>query len=857
MKFHTSAYLFILLWGFLYSEEGKGQIGNPDSLTSSFQEIIQPDSLSVDSLAIPKKKEIIDFPINYKSFNKIDFDVAEQKAYLHDGAVITYKDIELAADYIELDLRKHEVYAEGVPDSTGKMQGEPVFKQGNEEFQAKRLRYNFDTGKGLIYGVITEQTGGYVHSEITKRINEQVYCLKNGKYTTCDAEHPHFYLHMTKAKVVNKNKIVTGPAYMVLEDLPLYFIMIPFGFFPNSPTYSSGILIPTYGEEQNRGFFLRDGGYYWAINDYLDASIRGDIYSMGSWGIKLHNNYKLRYRFSGSFDFKYFQNKYGDQDLPNAIPESKEYSITWTHRQDPKANPFRTFSASVNYSTSSYDRNNAYSSESYLRNTKSSSISYTKKWENSPFSMSANLRHSQNSSDSSISLSIPEMTFNMSRIYPFKKKERAGKSKWYEKIGLGYSSNLRNSITTKESELWSSSLTKDWKNGMKHSIPVSTSFKALKYFTMSPSISYNERWYTQRVKKELVQEEDTSYIAIDTLYGFTRDYDYSFSVGTSTKIYGMYQMKSKKSRLRAIRHVMTPSISFSYRPDFSDPRFNLYDSYFDEDGEEERYSKHENGIFGFAPEGRSGSIGLTLNNNIEAKFLNTRDTTSRDKYKKVPILDNFSISASYNLAADSMNLSTINMRGRTKVRGVNVSFGGVLDPYALDEENNRIAKYTWQSGGGIGRLISADLSFGMSFKSKEGKEKSSINEELIEGEENLLTGRYEDYIDFNVPWDFRFDYSLRYSNPLNNPQIIQSLNFSGGFSLTPKWKFTFRSGFDFEAKELTYTSVSVSRDLHCWDMSFNLVPFGYRQSYSFTLRAKAAMLADLKLKKQKSWYDRN
>jgi len=834
----------------------------PDSIRISEIDSLAPDSITSEETAG------FDAEVEYTADGYITLiqNKSGNKIIMYDNAQVKYKDIDLKAAYIELNRDSNLIYAVGKPDSTGAIAGKPVFKQGEQEFEADEVRYNYKTKKGIVTGVVTEQEGGFVHSGRTKLINDSTYCLRNGKYTTCDAEHPHFWLEMTKAKVLSNKKIVTGPAYLVIEDLPLYFVFIPFGFFPNSPKYSSGLLMPSYGDEITRGFFLRDFGYYWAANDYFDASVKGDLYSKGSRGIKLHTNYRLRYKFSGAFDLKYYKNVYGDKGLPDYKTQN-DFAITWSHSMDSKSSPSQTFSASVNFSTSSFDQNNSYTTENYLTNTKQSSISYSKRWENSPFALSGSMRHSQNSRDTTISLTLPQLTFNMSRIYPFKAKIRAGKEKWYEKIGLSYSMDMQNTIDTKENKLLGSSLVKDWKNGVKHSIPVSTSMKALKYLTISPSFNYGERWYSQQIRKKY--NEATKQVEItDTIYGFTRNYDYSFSVGASTKIYGTYLPLSSKSNIKAIRHVMTPSISFNLKPDFSNPGFGMYENieYFDENNRPVslRYPYHEGSIFGTASAGKSGSIGFNLNNTLEMKKLNTKDTASTEAFTKVKLLDQLSLSGSYNLAADSLNLSNINISARTKVAGVDLNFGAILDPYAM--QNGRlINQFEFSRTGKLARLTSANMSFGLSFKSKEGKEKEKEEENLTPEQKAELdakilrerTGDIPEYADFSVPWDLSFNYSFRYNkpDPEKSSMITQTVDFNGNVSLTKQWKVGFSSGLDVQKLQVTFTQFNIFRDLHCMQMSLNLVPFGYRQSYSFTIRATSALLQDLKLDKRQSFQD--
>jgi hypothetical protein len=843
-----------------------------------------PDSLSVvpaQSLKDSVSKPVLEAIITYTALDSTIADFENQKVFMYKKGVVTYQNIELKADYIMLNLATKEVYAEGLPDSTGEVVGTPVFKMGEEEFESKTLNYNFETQKAIITDVKTTQGDGFVHSELTKKISKDEFVLRDGKYTTCDAEHPHFYLRMTKAKVISNKKIITGPAYMVLEDFPIYFPMIPFGYFPNSTTYTSGIIIPTYGEEQSRGFFLREGGYYWAANENFDLALRGDIYSKGSWAAKLHTNYKVRYKYNGSFDFSYNLNKYSEEPLPDA-KTSRGFSVTWSHSQDSKANPNRTFSANVNLSTSSFDKensfvNNSVSIQNYLQTQKSSSISYSKKFENTPFNMSVNLRHSQNSRDTTISLSLPELTLNMSKVNPFKVKNRIGPVKWYEKISFSYSGNLRNSITSKEKDLLKKSLVRDWQNGIRHSIPISLpSFNLLKFINMSPSFSYSERWYTSYITKRYDPNAKylpprANHIVTDTIYSFKRNYDYSYSLSSSTNIYGMYTMSNPNSRIKAIRHKITPSVSFSYTPDFGQKKFGFWGTYVDKNGETQYYNHFENYIFGSAGRGESGSISFSLTNNLEAKVLEVSDSlTSKDekpKYKKVKIIDNLGMNASYNMIADSFKLSPISLAARTTIKGISVNFGGNLNPYMVDAKGNMVDEYVWNHLKGfnkLGRLTNANMSFGMNFESKKEKKEAEENKKNKAKENKKPVEDEEDagYAEFNIPWSFRFDYSFYYNNPYRpdangkiKGTINQSLNLGGRLSLTDKWQMDMNTNFDVQAMKFSFTTVNVSRTLHCWSMSFSFVPFGDRKSYSFNLSASSAMLRDLKVSKQSSWRD--
>ena len=854
----------------------------PDSIFSEYisaQDTIMIDTTGIDTVGMVKEeKPVIDAPIDYAAVDSMIVSLDGQKVYLYNQAKVTYQNIELEAYYIELDLETKEIYAEGVLDSVGEMTQKPLFRQGSEEYESETMRYNFETEKAFITKVVSAQGEGFIHSDRTKKIGEDVFITKDAKYTTCDADHPHFYLHLTKAKVISNKKIITGPAYLVLEDFPIYFPILPFGFFPNSPTYSSGILLPKYGEEQNRGFFLRDGGYYWAASEYFDLTVQGDIYSHGSWGTRIKTNYKKRYKFGGNFGFEYAKNKYGEKGLDN-YREGMQYKILWSHSQDSKANPNQTFSASVNVSSSGYDKQNAYNMNDYLTTTKSSSISYSRKFENTPFNLSMNLRHSQNTRDSTMSLSLPEMTFNMAKIYPFRKKNRVGQVKFYEKFGINYTGNFRNSISAKEDEILSSSFATDWKNGIRHNLPISFPSFSLGTINFSPGISYNEKWYFKKYNYNYVEGGEftgnpssiSENVRIDTITGLNRVYDYAYSISASTNIYGFYTPRNPNSKIQKIRHKMSPSISFSYRPDFGKEHYGYWQEVqVDEEGNTQYYDTNLGGIYGGSPgRGESGSVNFSLNNSLEMKKLDVRDSTKTDeeqKYKKVKIIDNLSISSSYDLIRDSLNLAPFSIRARTTVAGVSINMGTTLDPYMLDENYRKVHKYAWNERSGLGKLgrvTRANLSFGMNFnsKNKKGNENDGGDnqEETAGPSEEVLPPIFDEYVDFSIPWDFSFDYSLNYTGATSasrpNGRVTQSLGLRGNISITDKWQMSVMTNFDIQEGEFALTSFRLNRDLHCWNMAFNFVPFGYRKSYSFTISASSSMLQDLKIQKQQSHYD--
>lgn len=812
------------------------------SLKDSIQ---QQDTIVVDSLNL-KPKSLLDEAIKYSSDDTIIFSLTGQKVFLRNNAFVKYGSIELKAHYIELDLVKKEAYAYGIADSTGTMINTPEFKDANEEFSSKEMRYNFKSGKGLVTEVITEQEGGYIHSELTKRIDDKTFYLRDGKYTTCDHENPHFYIKLSKAKMIKDDKIIAGPLHIVLEDVPLP-IGLPFGFFPFSNSYSSGIVLPSYGDEQQRGFNLRGGGYYFAFNDYFDLKLTGDVFTNGSWGTYIESNYKSRYKFSGSLNIDYHSNKYGDKGLPDYV-ESKDFGIRWSHRQDPKANPYRTFSAQVNFSTTQNDRNNARSMNDIVNNTKQSSISYSKRWPGSPFSLSSTLRHSQNSRDSTISLSLPDVSFSMTQIYPFREKGKSANLKWWDKIGVSYSSSLKNSIKTKEDKLFKSSLVKDWQNGFQHRIPVTTSFKIAKDITLSPSLNYQGMLYGHSVRKRWDPSlGDNGGVIADTIrkLQYAHNYSTGLSLGFNPKVYGMFTFK-EDSKLMAIRHVMSPSVSFSYTPEIGVDRSTYYRTYFDPNqGRDVEYSIFDGSVYG-TPTGalEAGSINFGLDNNLEAKIRTSNDTTATESIKKLKILESLRFATSYNVFKDSLNWSNLSVTGSTRLfkEKLTINFGSSINPYALNENNQIIDKIK-------PRLTSANLTARFSLSSKDFQSKA----EGDDGDDD--SQKYTKYIDFDIPWSLSVDYSWRYSKSTTKININQNVSLRGNFSLTPKWKFNFSTSYDIKNKDITATQLGITRDLHCWQMSISTIPFGKFQSYNITINVKSSILQDLKYEKRDSWQD--
>jgi len=842
------------------------------------------DSLIVDSLQVPKPAGgDIASEVKYSARDSLIFALEGGAVELFGEAKIEYADITLEADYIRYEMDENLVTAHGLPDSSGTIVGKPVFDDPGGSFKSNSLRYNFKTKKAYVEEVVTEQEGGFLHADQTKMQNNGHVHLKDGKYTTCDADHPHFYLAITKGISMPGDKIVSGPAYLVLADVPLP-IGLPFGFFPNSKTKTSGLLIPKYGEEDRRGFYLREGGYYFAMNDYLDLRVTGDIYTNGTWGVRLGSNYKWNYHFTGNLNVRYFKNVEGYKDVEDTYSVSKDYAIGWSHSQDSRANPNSSFRASVNLSSSSYDKNHTRNINSVMRNTKQSSVSYTKSFPNSPFNLSTSLNHSQNSSTQAVNMVLPKISMNMSRITPFKRKVSTGRKRFYEDIQLSYTSLLENRINTIDTLLFTSSVWDDMRNGFKHNIPLSLSIKPfrktpmLQSFGITPSINYSGMLYTKQT--EYYIDEDG--LVQDTLISkvsYAHSLFPSIGSGLAPKIYGMYTFKGK-GRMEQIRHVMTPTVGFSYVPDMSSIQPDYYRDLVDpETGDTlKTYSIYQDQIYGTpTSRGASGSLNFSLRNNIEAKMRSKVDTI--DELEKVKILDNLSFNTSYNLFhKDTLSpaWTPVTFNGSTRLfkEKLSLNFRGSMDPFGYDTLTNRSrTRETWFSQTGkLVRLTSANISAGFSFKSKKEKTDSRGGQEDLDRESQLnnpdmsrddpnamydpnVEEFYGDYVDFDIPWSLRIDYSFSYTKPMEEVKIVQTLRASGDFSLTANWKIGFNSGYDLDKKQFTTTNLSIYRDLHCWEMRISVVPFGTYKSYNFQINAKSSILMDLKYSKRKAWYD--
>lgn len=873
--------------------------------------IILPDTTQKDTVPTDTSanSNVLDSPVKYEAKDSIVFDYRNSRAHLYGDSKVNYQNLELDAEEIDISIDSSLVYAAGRKDSTGVVQGKPLFKQGADEYEPDRIAYNFKTRKAFVSNVYTQEGEGFMQTIDGKRDSSGVMYIRHGKYTTCDAEHPHFYLALSRAKMHPGKSVIFGPAHIVVEDVPLP-IALPYGFFPFKSKYSSGFIMPTYGDETNRGFYLREGGYYFAVNDYVDVKLLGDIYTKGSWSLSAQSTYRKRYKYNGSLYVSYQYTHEGEKNFPDEAT-SKSFKITWSHRQDAKANPTQTFSASVNFATSSYERNNLtsmYNPESYTQSTRTSSLSYSKSFPNIGLTLSGSFNLSQQVRDSSISVTLPNLTISLNRFYPFKRKKMVGKEHWYEKIAMSYTGNITNSINTKENLLFKSSLIKDWRNGMRHQIPISASFSILKYINVTPSFNFTDRMYSHKVMQSW--DLDRQAVRRDTVYGFYNVFNFNMSLSANTKIYGMFYPLpwAGGKKIYAIRHVFTPTVSFSYAPDFSKPAFGFYDSYVrtDRNGNVSTvsYSPFSGGVYGTVGTGMTGNVSLDISNNVEMKVRTKNDSA---EFKKISLIDELGLSMSYNMAAKVRPLSDLNMRLRLKLtKSYTFSLNAVFATYAYEFDKNgnvRVGEKTEYSQGRFGRFqgMSQNLSYtfnnqslkkllGLFNKSKgilnQNQNKEDNDEDEYDEEEDEMDmpnvdperrkgrmgtkegrdagGIDEDgYLKFSMPWNLSVSYGITMredtSAPINPNRMrypykfTQTLNFSGNLAISEGWNINFSSGYDFNYKKLSMTTASLSRDLHCFTMSASMVIFPYT-SYNFTFSCKAGTLADaLRWKKQSSY----
>ena len=866
------------------------------------------DSIALDSIN-RRKKNGIDAPVHYVANDSLIYEGGSGMAYLYGDANVKYEDMDLKSEEIYMCLDSSLVHARGGKDSTGVAFGTPVFVMGKDTYETDSMAFNFKTKKGLISNVYTEQEDGFLTSELSKRNSAGEIFLQHGRYTTCDDPHPDFYLALSRAKVTPGKKVVFGPAYLVVADVPLPFA-IPYGFFPFTKSYSSGLIMPTYGDETERGFYLRDGGYYFAISDKMDLKVLGEIYTKGSWGLSAASNYKKRYRYSGSFFASYQNTINGEKNMPDYSKQTS-FKIQWSHRQDAKANPFRTLSASVNFATSSYERNNLtsmYNPQSYSQTTRTSSVSMTNTFSSIGLTLSTTMNLSQNMRDSTISMTLPDLNISISRFYPFKRKKMAGKERWYEKISMSYTGQLSNSITTKEDKLLHSSLTRDWRNGMQHNIPISGNFTLFNYLNINPSLNFTDRMYTNKINRswdDARQQEVT-----DTIDGFYNIYNWNFSVSASTKLYVFYTPWRKLfgDKIKTIRHVFTPQVSFNYAPDFSSSKYGYYETYQKTDANGNvslvEYSPYSNGLYGVPGKGKTGSISVDISNNFEMKIKSDADSTGE---KKISLIDELGASMSYNFASDIRPLSDLSTRLRLKLtKSYTFNLNAVFASYAYElDENGRPHLSNTKTLWGMGKFgrfqgMSQNISYTLDnnkvsnfFKWLRGEkvdkknknkrddyddedEEDEFNRETNEDDtmqkgqrgarkENAGKAETDDdgYMKFSIPWSLSFGYGVsmrentggnfNYDKMRYPYKFTQTLNCSGNIRISDGWNISFSSGYDFENKKISMTTASLGRDLHCFNMSCQLVLAPYT-SYNFSFRCNAATLTDaLKYDKRSSY----
>ena len=881
-----------------------------DSLSAAADSVrrpVQPDTTMMDSLqkAIYKYNKQVDDSIHADSINRqksnglnapVEFASDDSLVYiaptkqvrLYGNAKVKYENMNLESDKVRMALDSSLVHATGSADTTGKLTGSPVFTMGSDKYESDTMSFNFKTKRGFINNVYTEQEDGFLSSQHSKRDSSGVLYLEHGRYTTCDAPHPDFYIALSRAKVRPGKDVVFGPAYLVVADVPLP-LAIPYGFFPFTKSYSSGFIMPSYGDESARGFYLRDGGYYFAINDKWDLKLLGEIYTKGSWGLSAASNYRKRYRYNGSFFFSYQNTKNGDKGMPD-YSEQTSFKIQWSHRQDSKANPFSSLSASVNFATTSYERDNLnsmYNPQSYTQSLRTSSVSWTTNFSSLGMTLSGTTNLSQNMRDSTISLQLPDLNVSVSRFYPFKRKKMAGKERWYEKISMSYTGHLSNSINTKEDLLFKSNLIKDWSNGMQHNIPINANFTVLKYINVNPSFNFTDRMYTNKVMKSW--DEATQTEVADTTYGFYNVYNWSMSLSASTKLYGFW-LPSRKifgDKIQAIRHVLTPQVSFSYAPDFGASRYGYYATYqkTDADGNVtlQEYSPYTGSLFGVPGKGKTGNISFDLSNNIEMKVKSDKDSTG---FRKISIIDELGLSMGYNMAAKERPWSDLSMRIRLKWwKNYTFNMTAVFATYAYELSENGtpyVGTHTEYSRGRFGRFQGMSQNFSFTLTPEKLKKlfsggdkddddddyrdnddtgvETNIDDDMINaqrGARKQSAGKAETdedgYMKFSMPWSLTVGYGVTMrentagkfnTESMRYPyKFTQTLNFSGNVRLSDGWNISFSSGYDFEEHDISMTTASLQRDLHCFNMSCSVVLAPYT-SYNFSFRCNAATLTD-------------
>ena len=855
------------------------------------------DSVRLDSINRTKSNGI-NAPVEYSADDSLVYVANSRLAHLYGNSKVKYENMDLESEKVAMSMDSSLVHATGVRDTadhTGKtLVGTPVFKMGNDSYESDTMAFNFKTKKGLISNVYTQQEEGFLRSQLSKRNDNGEVYLQHGRYTTCDDPHPDFYIAISRAKLRPGKDVVFGPAYLVVADVPLP-LAVPYGFFPFTKSYSSGLIMPTYGDESTRGFYLRDGGYYFAISDKWDLKLLGEIYTKGSWGLSAASNYRKRYKHSGSFYFSYQDTRTGDKGMPDYTKQTS-FKVQWNHRQDSKANPFSSLSASVNFATSSYERNNMnslYNPQTLTQSTRTSSVSWSTTFSSIGLSLSSTANLNQNMRDSTIAMTLPDLNISLSRFYPFKRKHAAGNERWYEKISLSYTGQLSNSISTKEDKFMHSNLVKDWRNGFQHNIPVSGSFTLFNYLNVSPTFSFTDRMYTNKIDRSW--DAATQKEVCDTTYGFHNVYNWSASISMSTKMYGFWVPSRKLfgDKIQAIRHVITPTVSFSYAPDFGASRYGYWKTYqkTDADGNVSlvEYSPFSQGLYGVPGRGRTGNISFGLSNNLEMKVKSDKDSTGM---KKISLIDELGLRMSYNMADKERPWSDLSMDIRLKWwKNYTFNMTAVFATYAyeLDKDGRPyVGTHTEWGKGRFGRFqgTSQNISFTLTpeklkklfghgddeddkdkrkknRKDDEGVDtdiESNVDDDMIEGQRGAKKsggGKAETdedgYMKFKMPWSLTFGYGITMrentqgkfnTKTMRYPyKFTQTLNVSGNLRISDGWNISFSSGYDFEFHKMSMTTASLQRDLHCFNMSCQVVLAPYT-SYNFTFRCNASTLTD-------------
>ena len=866
------------------------------------------DSLALDSINRSRKNGI-DSPVEYSADDSLTYSAASGLAHLYGNSSVKYQNMDLASEQIYMSLDSNLVHATGKMDTTThKLTGTPVFKMGSSEYESDTMAFNFKTKKGLISNVYTQQDEGFLTSELSKRGADGEMFLQHGRYTTCDDPHPDFYLAMSRAKVRPGKDVVFGPTYLVVADVPLPFA-IPYGFFPFTKSYSSGFIMPTYGDETDRGFYLRDGGYYFAISDKMDLKLLGEIYTKGSWAVSAASNYRKRYRYSGSFLVNYQNTLHGEKNMPD-FSKTTSFKVQWSHRQDQKANPYSSLTASVNFATTSFERNNLnsmYNPQAMTQSIRTSSVGWQTSFSSIGMSLTSTFNLNQNMRDSMIALTLPDLTITIAPFYPFKKKKAVGDPKWYEKISIAYNGQIKNEINTKEEKILHSSLSKDWVNGMSHTIPIKASFTLFNYVTVTPQFNFADKTLFRKVNKSW--DEASQKEVADTVSGFYNLYNWNLGVNMSTKLYGFWIPNRKifGEKVQAIRHVITPTVGFTYAPDFSTDRYGYYSTYqkTDADGKVSlvRYSPYQGGAFSPPGPGKTGVVTFDLSNNVEMKLKSEDDSTG---FKKVSLIDELRAGISYNFAADVRPLSDLSTSLRLKLsKSYTLNLSAIFASYVYEADSvgatPRVSEHqTYWAKGKFGRFqgMSQNLSYTLNNekvgnlikwlkgekvekKGDKGKKKeddewdndveTNIDKDMEKAKhgakkgDNAKAETDEDgYMAFKMPWSISLGYGINMSedtdvkkfnyDTMRYPyKFTQNLNVSGNLRISDGWNISFSSGYDFENQKISMTTASLSRDLHCFNMSCSVVLAPYT-SYNFSFRCNAATLTDaLKYDKRSSY----